>query len=84
MAGAAEPGDSIQERLRQIEAIRAELHQQAGGRYDPATVSRLLNLSQALDRLVVEVTRHLTGQVAQEEESTTASRPQKHERGRPQ
>lgn len=83
MADATERRDSFQESLCQIEVIRAELHRQSGGRYDSATVSRLLNLSQELDRLVVAVTRELSQPVNQAE-PPTGGRLLKLERGRPQ
>ncbi|MFZ5813766.1 MAG: aspartyl-phosphate phosphatase Spo0E family protein [Bacillota bacterium] len=49
--------DREKERLRQIEELRSELHRQMGGGYDPVRLAQLVETSQELDRLVVEVTR---------------------------
>lgn len=48
---------SEQDRLRQIEELRLEIHRRMGGRYDPVQLANLVTISQELDKLVVEVTR---------------------------
>lgn len=48
---------SEQDQLRQIEELRLELHRRLGGQYAPERVAQLVEISQQLDRLVVEVTR---------------------------
>lgn len=45
------------DRLLQIEELRAKLHRRMGGRYDAAEMAKLVDISQELDKLVVEVTR---------------------------
>jgi len=48
---------SESELLRQIEALRQELHRRMGGRYTPSQTADLERISRELDRLVVEYTR---------------------------